>query len=411
MNRRKLLATTAAGGAALVVGAPAIVRAQSDKVVFGHLTPLTGFLGPLGAYAQLGVQLAVKEVNAAGGVLGREIDLLMEDSVNPATASSKAERYIERDDAACIIGEISSASGLAIAQVAERNKRLFVNTGCNSDALRGSDCNRYMFHVEGCNTQYVKAAGSALLRDGMIEGKKLYFLTADYAFGHDLARVAKKFIDANGGEVVGEDLVPTDATDFSAYMLKVRRARPDVVISNLAGNQITNFIKQYNEFGLAYPYGGFGFDTAVAWGAGGGTFGGIWPVIWHHSIQAESSKAFVSAFQDAYGKPPENQAWGDYLATKVLAQAMNEAGSIESDALIEHFEQEAPFDVLKDREGYFRKWDHQLIQEMYTMTAKPADRVEDQWDIMQLGQSVPAPDAPLSEIAPTEAENACNLNA
>ncbi len=411
MNRRKLLATTAAGGAALVVGAPAIVRAQSDKVVFGHLTPLTGFLGPLGAYAQLGVQLAVKEINAGGGVLGREIDLLMEDSVNPATASSKAERYIERDDAACIIGEISSASGLAIAQVAERNKRLFVNTGCNSDALRGADCNRYMFHVEGCNTQYVKAAGSALLRDGLIEGKKLYFLTADYAFGHDLARVAKKFIDANGGEVVGEDLVPTDATDFSAYMLKVRRAGPDVVISNLAGNQITNFIKQYNEFGLSYPYGGFGFDTAVAWGAGGGTFGGIWPVIWHHSIQAESSKAFVSAFEDAYGKPPENQAWGDYLATKVLAQAMNEAGSIESDALIEHFEQEAPFDVLKDREGYFRKWDHQLIQEMYTMTAKPADQVEDQWDIMQLGQSVPAPDAPLSEIAPTEAENACNLNA
>ena len=411
MNRRKLLATTAAGGAALVVGAPAIVRAQSDKVTFGHLTPLTGFLGPLGAYAQLGVQLAVKEINAGGGVLGREVNLLMEDSVNPATASSKAERYIERDDAACIIGEISSASGLAIAQVAERNKRLFVNTGCNSDALRGSDCNRYMFHVEGCNTQYVKAAGSALLRDGMIEGKKLYFLTADYAFGHDLARVAKKFIDANGGEVVGEDLVPTDATDFSAYMLKVRRARPDVVISNLAGNQITNFIKQYNEFGLPYPYGGFGFDTAVAWGAGGGTFGGIWPVIWHHSIQAEGAKAFVSAFQDAYGKPPENQAWGDYLATKVLAQAMNEAGSIESDALIEHFEQEAPFDVLKDREGYFRKWDHQLIQEMYTMTAKPADQVEDQWDIMQLGESVPAPDAPLSEIAPTEEENACNLNA
>lgn len=408
-TRRRLLQGMGAAGVAATFGAPYIVRAQSDTVRFGHLTPLTGFLGPLGEYAQLGVQLAVEEINAEGGVTGRQVELLMEDSVNPATASSKAERYIERDNVNCIIGEISSASGLAIAQVVERHQKLFINTGCNSDALRGENCNRYMFHVEACNTQYVKGIGSAFLRDGLIDGRKIYFLTADYAYGHDLSRVGKKYVEANNGEVAWEDLVPTDSTDFSAYILKLRQARPDLIISNLAGNQITNFVKQYNEFGLDFPYGGFGFDTAVAWGAGPGNFGGEWPVIWHHALDNPGTKAFVAAFTEKYGKPPENQAWGDYLATKILAKAMNEQNSTEPAAVLEYLSDEPRFDILKGREGYFRARDHQLIQEMYTMTATPEDEMADEWDLMRLGGAVPGADQPLESIAPTEEENACSL--
>ena len=155
-TRRRLLKT--AGGLALVSGlsAPSILRAQSADVIrFGHLTPRTGFLGPLGEYGVMAADLAVDEINAAGGVMGRKVELLKEDSVNPQTASTKAERMIERDKVTCIIGEISSASALTIAQVAQRNKTLFINTGANSDALRGSDCKRYMFHVESQNSMYV----------------------------------------------------------------------------------------------------------------------------------------------------------------------------------------------------------------------------------------------------------------
>lgn len=409
IGRRTLL--KGVGAAALMggVGMPAIVHAQADEIIFGHLTPLTGFLGPLGAYGQMGVQLAVEEINAAGGINGRKVKLIMEDSVNPATASSKAQRYIERDNAAVIIGEISSASALAISQVTARSKVVFVNTGGNSDALRGKDCNRFMFHVEGANTQYVKAVGAAMLRDGLIKGKKLFFLTADYAFGHDLSRVGKRYVEANGGQVIADELVPTDATDFSGYLLKVRQARPDVVISNLAGNQITNFIKQYSEFGLQFPYGGFGFDTAVAWGAGKGTFGGIWPLIWHHDVPAAASKAFVAAFVKKFGKPPENQAWGDYVAAKVVARAMIETKSTAGTDMISFFEKEPELDILKERKGYFRNWDHQLIQEMYTVTAAPEAQVKEVWDIMKLGKAVPGPDTALAAIAPTPEENACTF--
>lgn len=412
VGRRRLITGSAAiaGVAALqAVGFPAIVQAQTDKIKIGHLTPLTGFLGPLGEYAVMSITMAVEEVNRAGGVMGRQLELISEDSVNPSTASSKAQRLFERDGAVVLIGEISSASGLAISQVAARNKRVFVNTGGNSDELRGKNCNKYMFHVEGANTTYVKACGQALLRDNMIKGKKLFSLTADYAFGHDLLRVAKLFVDANGGNFVQNELVGTDATDFSPYLLKIRQAKPDLVISNLAGNQITNFIKQYAEFGLPYPIAGFGFDTAVAWGAGADNFAGTWPMIWHHDVDTPSSKAFVAAFTKKYGKPPENQAWGEYVALKSMVQAMNETKSTDSAKLIDYFEKGAQFDILKARKGYYRAWDHQLMQEMYTVTAKPKGKARDKWDFIQLGQTVPGPKDSLEILAPTREENACTL--
>ncbi|PIK74113.1 ABC transporter substrate-binding protein, partial [Methylobacterium frigidaeris] len=255
ITRRRLVQGGLAAGTALAM--PGLVRAQGAQPIrVGHLTPRTGFLGPLGEYAVMAAQLAVEEINAAGGINGRKVELLTEDSVNPQTASGKAERYIERDKVSAIVGEISSASALAIGQVAQRGKTIFLNTGANSDALRGQDCKRYMFHVEGANSMYVKAVGRSLTEQGLVKGKRWYSLTADYAFGHDLLRVAKVFMQGNGGTFAADELVPTDATDFSAYLIKIRQAKPDLVISNLAGNQITNFLKQYAEYGLPFPVAG-----------------------------------------------------------------------------------------------------------------------------------------------------------
>ena len=189
-----------------------------------------------------------------------------------------------------------------------------------------------------------------------------------------------------------------------------RQAKPDLVISNLAGNQITNFIKQYAEFGLPYPIAGFGFDTAVAWGAGADNFAGTWPLIWHHDVDTPSSKAFVAAFKKKYGKPPENQAWGEYVALKAMVQAMGATKSTDSAKLIEYLEKGAQLDILKARKGYFREWDHQLMQEMYTATAKPKGKARDQWDFMALGQTVPGPKDSLEILAPTREENACTMS-
>jgi branched-chain amino acid transport system substrate-binding protein len=410
-RRRDLIKSAGAVTALGTLGFPAIVRSQADAIRIGHLTPRTGFLGPLGEYAVMGVNLAVDEINAGGGIMGRKIDLIAEDSVNPQTASTKAERLIERDKVVAIIGEISSASGLAIAQVAQRNRILFFNTGCNSDELRGKSCNRYMFHTEAANTMYVNACGQALLRDGMVKGKKWYSLTADYAFGHDLLKVAKRFMAANGAEFVADELVPTDVADFSPYLLKIRNSKPDLVVSNLAGTQITNFLKQYLEFGLPFPVAGFAFDTAVAWGAGKNNVFGIWPLVWDSQVKTASAQRFTDAFVKKYGKPPENQAWGDYMSTRHVAQAMNEIKSTDSTRVAEHLEKGAKFDILKSREGYYRGWDHQLMQEMYTLTFKKAEDVKSQWDLFTLSAPVPPANQSLEVIAPTREENNCTMPA
>jgi branched-chain amino acid transport system substrate-binding protein len=409
-SRRTVIKGALAGAATTgLAGFPFISYGQSDVIKIGHLTPRTGFLGTLGEFAVQAADMAVDEINRAGGVNGRKIELLKEDSVNPQTASTKAERMIERDKVACIIGEISSASALTIGQVAARTKTLFINTGANSDELRGKSCNRFMFHIESQNSMYVKTCGRSLMAQNLVKGKKWFSLTADYAFGHDLLRVAKKFMAANGGAFAADKLVPTDLTDFSPLLLEIRNAKPDLVISNLAGNQITNFLKQYAEFGLTFPTAGFGFDTAVAWAAGRGNFSGTWPLVWHHLIDTPASRRFVADFTARYKKPPENQAWGDYNAMKLVAQAMAETKSIDSAKICEHFEKEAKFPLMKTRDGYFRKVDHQMMHEMYTVKAIPAAQLKNDYDIFTSSAAVPGPNEPLDVIATVGDEIECKM--
>ena len=406
--RRRVLKTGAAL-AGLSALAPGLLHAQGGPIKIGHLTPLTGFLGALGEYAVMGMKMAAEEINAAGGVLGRPLEVMSEDSVNPQVASSKAQRMVERDGVAVLMGEISSASALTISQVAARNKKLFISIGARSDTLRGKDCNRYTFHVDIPVTVMVKAVGQALVRDKMVQGKKIYSLTADYLFGHDLSRVAKKFFVDNGGNQIGDELVATDVTDFSPYLLKIRQARPDLIATNLAGNQVTNFVKQYAEFGLPYPVVGFNLNTADAWAAGEGNLGGIWPTVWHHDLPTPGSKAFVEKFTKKYNKLPENHAWIEYVSLKMLAQAITETKSVDTDKLIAYFESEAQFDVLKARKAYFRSWDHQLMQEAYPFTVKPKGQAKGKQDFLLFGDAVPAPNQPLELLAPTKAENTCTM--
>lgn len=408
-SRRRILQTGAALAGASALGAPGLLYAQANAIRIGHLTPMTGFLGALGEYAVMGLKMAVEEINAAGGVMGRPIDLMTEDSVNPQVAASKAQRMLERDNVAFLMGEINSASALTISQVAARNKKLFLSIGARSDALRGKDCNRYTFHVDIPVTVMVNAAGQALVREGLVKGKKIYSLTADYLFGHDLSRQAKRFFAANGGEQIGDELVATDVTDFSPYLLKIRQAKPDLIATNLAGNQVTNFVKQYSEFGLPFAVAGFNLNTADAWAAGEGNLGGIWPTVWHHDLKTPGSQAFVAAFQKKYNKRPENHAWIEYVSMKIMAQAIAETKGTDTDKLIAYFESEAQFDLLKARKGYFRSWDHQLMQEAYPFTVKPKGQAKDKQDFLLFGEAVPAANQPLDILAPPKSESVCKM--
>jgi len=405
LTRRTLVKTAA--GAAVALGMPAISYGQTDSIKIGHLMPRTGLLGPLGDYAVMGIELAADEINAAGGVDGRKIELMLEDSIDPQTASAKAERLIERDKVAMLIGEISSASGIAIGQVAKRTRTVFINTGCNSNALRGPDCNQYMFHIEAANSMYVQAIGAYLLKENQVKGRKLYSLTTDCAFGHDLQEVARVFMEKNGGQFVADELIPTSIADFSPFLLRIRRARPDIVISNLSGSQIVNFLKQYSKYALPFPVAGTAFDTAVAWGLGKGKFSGVWPLVWHHLVDTPTSKKYIQTFTRKYGKPPDNQSWADHFSLRIAAQSMAEIRSSDSIKLAEHLRKGATFDIGKAREGYFRADDNQMMMEMYAVRAKKAEAMKDEWDIYEALGTAPGPSEDLESIAPPK--GACSM--
>lgn len=411
IRRRQLLKSGAAFGL-MGLAAPSLVRASGDPIVIAHLTPRTGFLGPMGEYAVMAADLAVEHVNAAGGIGGRTLSLIKEDSVNPQTATTKAERMAENPDVSMIIGEISSASALSISQVAARANKLFINTGANSDTLRGKDCSRTMFHTEAQNVMYVNAEGQFFLQNGMVKDKKWFIVSSDYAFGHDLRSGALSFLERHGGGVAGDELIPTDATDFSSYLLSIRAAQPDLVVLNLAGTSMAGFLKQYGEFGLEFPLGGFDYNSSIAWATGVQDFKGTWPCVWTHQVQTDGSLAFTKAFTEKYGKPPENQAYSDYVAIKIAAEAIAKVGGTDTAALIAYLEDPATeFDILKERRGRFDKGTHQLLQEVYAVTAlAPAD-AKNEWDIFTTSSALPGPDTPLDELIKGSVGGTCSFPA
>ncbi len=407
--RRDALKKTAALAAA-PLAFPGILRAQSEVIRLGHLTPRTGFLGQVGEYGFRGASLAVDEANAAGGVLGRKIELIAEDSVNPGTAVTKAQKLAERDNVVCLIGEVNSASALAIAQQALRYRIPFFNTGANSDALRGENCNRYMFHIEGCNTMYTKTIGTWQKDHNLIKGARWYFLTADYAFGHDLYRVSSKFLQDNGGVVLTNDMVPSNTADYSAYLLKIRSLKPDFVYLNLAGVDQTTFLKQFKEYDLPYPLAGGVMDTVPFWAAGLENLSGHWQSLWYHGLKVPAAQAFTTKFQQKFGTPPDNQAWGDYVGVRIVLQSIATAKTTDAQPIIQHLESGATFDILKERKGSFRSRDHQLLQEMYVVKVKDKAQSKDKWDIFDMVRAVPGPKESLELIQPTETENPCKMS-
>jgi len=411
MDRREFLKVGAALGAgAGALGFPALLRAQ-DVIKVGHMTPRTGFLGQLGAYGVMGAQMAVDEANERGGVLGRKVELVTEDTPNPGVAVTKAQKLIERDRAHFLIGEISSASGLAISEVAQRVKILYINTGWNSDEGRGSRCQRYLFHVEGSNTMYTKTIGRWQERQGKIKGGRWYFLTADYAFGHDLYRVSSKFLADQGGVNLGNDMIATGTLDYSSYILKLKAIKPDLVYLNLAGVDQTTFLKQYREFGAPFELAGGVMDTIPFWAAGIEALTGHWQSLWYHDLKEPGSPEFTARFVKRNGKPPDNQAWGDYIGIKIALQAIAETKSLKSQDLMAYFEKGAKFDILKGREAWFRDWDHQLLQTMYVVKVKDKAKARDQWDIFELVEAQPPKGQSYELIQPTKAENPCTLPA
>ena len=249
IRRRTILKAGFALGA-VQFASPFVIKARAEEPIkFGLDDPFTGTYAELGKNEQIGCELAIEEINAKGGILGRQAMLVSEDSTSTdtGTAVQKAHKLIERDKVDFLLGNVNSAMALAIGEVSNQAKILHIVTGGHTDAVTGTDCHWNVFRV--CNTTRMETNSvSKLLFDKF--GKKWYFITPDYAFGHTLQQGFEASLKKFGGTEVGASLTPLGATDYSSFLIKAQAADPDVIIFLTAGQDAVNSLKQAVQFGL-----------------------------------------------------------------------------------------------------------------------------------------------------------------
>src|SRR5207248_4049286 len=183
-DRRKLLKGTAALGA-LQVASPFIIQARGETAIrMGMVDPLTGVYAAPAGNEVMGARLAIQQMNAKGGILGRQVELLVEDSANDVgTGVQKTRKLIERDQVNFLIGDVNSGIAQAIAQVTNEKRILHIVSGGHTDSITGKDCKWNVFRV--CNTTRMEANSVSDLLFNKY-GKKWHFITPHYAFGHTL---------------------------------------------------------------------------------------------------------------------------------------------------------------------------------------------------------------------------------
>lgn len=220
-----------------------------DKQVF-RIGVLNDQSGPYADQGGLGSVLAARMAaeDFGGSVLGRKIEIIAADNMNkPDIASTVARKWFDVDGVSAIADGGSSASGLAAQTVATEKKKVMLNTAGTAPDFSGKRCSPY--GTQWATSSY--ALANTVVKD-MVQGggKKWYFLTTDFVFGHALEAETTKAIKAAGGTVLGSARHPINTSDFASYILQAQGARPDVVAVAAGGADMILAVKQAKEFGL-----------------------------------------------------------------------------------------------------------------------------------------------------------------
>jgi branched-chain amino acid transport system substrate-binding protein len=367
-SRRGLLRSGAAIGAAGLLARPSWGQ-SANPVKIGQVDSTTGNFAVLGQSQIKGAALAAHEINAAGGILGRPVQVLVEDDAGlPATGLDKAGRLLNEDNVDFFIGTVSSAVSLSLSQFAAKNNKVFMCSGGHVDKLTGPACNWATFRV--CSTTWILTQGdSKTLVDKF--GKKWYFLTTDYAFGHSEQADYTKQVTGYGGTIVGGALVPVGTSDFSSYLIQAKAAAPDVLCLLLAGDDQINAMKQITQFGLnnSMKIGGALFELEQIAALPEAARYGVWTFEWYWNQPGVPHVAdFVKRYNTMFpGLYPSQRSWFGYVSVHALALASAKAGSVDSQKVAKALEGLVlpPEIALQPGAPAFRAEDHQLMLGMF----------------------------------------------
>jgi branched-chain amino acid transport system substrate-binding protein len=353
-----LLSATAITGSALA----------ADPIKIGVVTPLSGTYAGIGQQVRWGLDLATKEVNAAGGIMGRPVELTYEDEeANPAVAVQKADKLFQVNKVDFLTGTVNSGSTLAVGQVAERAGKLIATTVSFADSITADKCSPNVFRVNARAGQQSSALAVWLSKEK--PQAKVFYLGPDYEMGRSTVAAFKSSAEKVGANSTGEVFAPLDSKDYTQYFGQLRSARPQVLYTSVAGNDTVRLFTQLQEFGLLNNLtvvGASGTVTAQNLPAiGKAAEGFVTGVGYSAEIATPENKKFVDAFKAAYKTDPDLYGADSYGLIYAYKAAVEKAQSTDTDKV------RAAFADLKwqtpQGEKTLRAGDHQAVQTMYVV--------------------------------------------
>lgn len=307
---------------------------DSDVIKFGFVYPLTGSVPNIGAACKNGSQLAIDEINAAGGINGKQIEAVFEDDENkPATAPNAITKLIEQDSVDVVFGSYASSCSIAMTPIAAQNKKVMISVG-STNAKVTAEGGEYVFRACFIDPLQGEVAAKFVKED--LEADKvamLYDVGKDYCVG--ISSTFKDTYSELGGEVVYEGKYNTGDSDFKSYLTEIKNSDATVLYLPDDYDVVGLIAKQVKEIGLDIQL--MSSDSCSDPGlveVGGDAVEGTYFTD-HVSIQAENLSDFVTNYKEKFGEDPGSFAVLGYDAVYIAKAAIEKAGSTDSDAIKE----------------------------------------------------------------------------
>ncbi len=401
VRRRRFLAGVGAAATA-TLSAPFVARA-TEPIRIGLLLAKAGQIAAQSDYLANGSFLAMHE--RGNQIMGQPAELIWLDEPTPHLAALNMHRLLQEHKVCAVLGGSLSSNALAEEATASQLKLPFVCDNAAATDITGTDCNRFTFRL---NTP-VAVQCRMLAPFALDYGNRWYHITSSYAFGQDILLSSRQLLQAAGGIELGSDEIPLNTADFSSSILKIKQAKPDVVVGGLSGSDLSNFLKQWNEHGMkgTIPFAEIAIGDTDIWTAGPTAATGIFTKLWYYANpdNPPEEQAFAATYRRKHGKPAADKAWMGWIAARSLFEAIDTARSTDPMAIVEALE------TWKMQAGpttySYRRSDHQMLVRNLLVSVK--DRITDRWDCLDLKATLPDDVADLDKVFGTPEETGCRM--
>lgn len=371
-------------------------RAQAGPIRIGVISDQAGpYRGTGGPGSVAGARLAVRDFG--GAVLGRPVEVLVGDHQNkPDIGVAIVRQWLDSDGVHAVTDGGSSAVGIAIQELTRARNRLFLITGSTSTVFTGAQCSPTGFQWMTDTYSTASAAVGAELDRGH---KTFFQMTVDYAYGHDLDKYSTATIEARGGKVLGRTTFPLGTADFSSALLIAQSSQAEVVIFNGSGTDVTNAMKQAQEFGMTGKQT-FTLTSLIISDLEGMGLATAQGITWTTSFywdRNDACRRWTARFLELHGQTPTRLHAGTYSAVSHYLGAMRDAKTDDGPTVAARMRATPLTDTLFG--GATIREDGRVMLDQYLMRVKSPGESQGPRDLAAILATIPAARAyrPMSE--------------